>query len=486
MRTALCTDHYELTMLDAALRSGVAGHRAYFEVFARELPEGRRYGVVAGVARVAEAIRHFSFGPDELDFLAARRVVSEGTLQWLERFRFSGTVVAYPEGELYFPGSPVLGVEAPFGEAVLLETVVLSILNFDSAVAAAASRMVLAARGRPVIEMGARRTHEQAAVDAARAAYLAGFGSTSDLEAGRRYGIPTAGTVAHAFVLAHASEGDAFAAQLDTLGPGTTLLVDTYDVEAGITEAVLRARQVGVAGPGAIRLDSGDLLTGSFAARKLLDDLGARDTRIVATSDLDEHAIERLAEAPIDAFGVGTRLVTGSGAPTAGFIYKLVAIAREPSAVAPLEPVAKRSMHKETLPGAKGAWRVHDADGRALAELVVSLPGSSEPTVDQLGRAGSALAAAWTDRGSQLRALQKPVLLAGREVEQCTLDAARAWHREALAGLGPSAAATAPGRPALHTVSASLGALDDADGALAIATEAAAAADRERWEIRCR
>jgi nicotinate phosphoribosyltransferase len=460
MSTALCTDHYELTMLDATLVSGIAAHRACFEVFARELPEGRGYGVVAGVARVADAISRFRFGPEELEFLARRRVVSDRALEWLEGYRFSGTVLAYPEGELFFPGSPVMSVEAPFGEAVLLETVVLSILNFDSAVAAAASRMVTAARGRPLIEMGARRTHEEAAVAAARAAYLAGFASTSDLEAGRRHGIPTAGTAAHAFVLAHASEADAFAAQLSALGVGTTLLVDTYDVEAGILEAVRQARRAGASGPGAVRLDSGDLAAGAFAARKLLDDLGARETRIVATSDLDEHAIARLADAPVDAFGVGTRLVTGSGAPTAGFIYKLVAVAREPGPDGRLDPVAKRSLHKETIGGAKGAWRALDDEGQAVAELVGALPSGTAPLAERIDESGVALGRAWSTRtDGRLRALQRPVVVGGRPVEQPSLGAARRRHREALAELGSRAATLVVPGPLLPTVVVDLGAV---------------------------
>src|SRR5580658_7961127 len=228
--TALLTDRYELTMLDASIESGVAGRRAVFEVFARALPPGRRYGVVAGVGRLIDALDRFSFGGDEIAWLVGEAIVSEETGEWLRSFRFSGDLDAYAEGECFFPGSPVLTIESSFGEAVLLETLVLSILNYDSAIAAAASRIVGAAEGRPVIEMGSRRTHETAAVAAARAAYVAGCASTSNLEAGRLYGVPTAGTAAHAFILAHSDERAAFAAQLDAKETGTTLLVDTYDV----------------------------------------------------------------------------------------------------------------------------------------------------------------------------------------------------------------------------------------------------------------
>ena len=236
--TALLTDHYELTMVDAARSSG-RGHRgAVFEVFARNLPSGRRYGVVAGTGRLLEAIAEFRFGPDELSFLKANQVVSSDTLDWLESYRFRGTISGYAEGDLYFPGSPILSIEGEFQEAVLLETLILSILNYDSAVASAASRMVQAADSRPLIEMGARRASERSAVGAARAAYIAGFEATSNLEAGRSFGIPTRGTAAHSFTLVHDSEEEAFRAQVDAMGVVTTLLIDTYDIEAAASTAI--------------------------------------------------------------------------------------------------------------------------------------------------------------------------------------------------------------------------------------------------------
>ena len=192
--TALLTDHYELTMLQAALAGGTAHRRSVFELFPRRLPEGRRYGVVAGVGRALDALERFRFGPEEIGFLREAEVVDEDTLAWLADYRFSGDVWGYPEGEVYFPQSPLMVVESTFAEAVLLETVLLSILNHDSAIASAASRMTCAAGGRPCIEMGSRRTHEEAAVAAARAAYLSGFATSSNLAARQRYGVPTAGT----------------------------------------------------------------------------------------------------------------------------------------------------------------------------------------------------------------------------------------------------------------------------------------------------
>ncbi|MGH4032750.1 nicotinate phosphoribosyltransferase [Actinomycetota bacterium Odt1-20B] len=365
--TALFTDHYELTMLQAALKAGTADRRSVFEVFTRRLPEGRRYGVVAGTGRVLDAVENFRFDADVIGFLRERRVVDEPTLKWLADYRFSGDVWGYPEGEVYFPGSPILRVEGSFAECVLLETVILSILNHDSAIAAAASRMASAAGERPLIEMGARRTHELAAVAASRAAYVGGFATTSDLAAGFRYDIPTVGTSAHAFTLLHDDERSAFEAQVASLGRGTTLLVDTYDV----TQAVRTA--VEVAGPelGAVRIDSGDLLLVAHRVRQQLDELGATDTKIIVTSDLDEYAIASLAAAPVDAYGVGTQLVTGSGHPTCSMVYKLVARAHSADPKAPLEPVAKKSLGaKSSVGGRKWAARRTDAQGVAEAEVI--------------------------------------------------------------------------------------------------------------------
>lgn len=369
MSTALLTDRYELTMLDAALTSGLAGRRAVFEVFARRLPPGRRFGVVAGQGRLAGLLRELRY--DAEDIAALRDVVRPQTRDWLTGRLPRVYVDAYPEGSIYAPGSPVLTVEGCFGDGLLMETLVLSVLNADTAVASAAARMVLAADDRPLLEMGGRRTHEQAAVSAARAAYVAGFSATSNLEAGRRHGVPTVGTTAHAFVLAHRTERDAVVAQVAAHGVGTTVLVDTYDTVRGIRTAVE------VAGPqlGAVRLDSGDPAVEAPKARALLDSLGATGTRIVVTGDLDEHAIAALAGAPVDRYGVGTALVTGSGAPTAGFVYKLVAIADDDGADASLRPVEKTSAGKSTRGGRKWAWRT--ADGReVLRRTAEPLPGA--------------------------------------------------------------------------------------------------------------
>ena len=363
MRTSFFTDHYELTMLQAALASGAAHRRSFFEAFSRRLPDGRRYGVVAGTGRLLEGLADFHFSDDELRYLKDHKVVNDETLKYLENFKFTGSITGYAEGELYFPNSPLLMVESSFAEACVIETYLLSILNHDSAIASAASRMIASAANRPCIEMGSRRTHEESAVAAARAAVIAGFTATSNLEAGARYGLKTLGTSAHSFTLLHDTERAAFQAQVDSLGRGTTLLVDTYDVEAGVRTAV------DVAGPelGGVRLDSGDLVQQAGWVRKLLDDLGNWNTKITVTSDLDEYAIAALASAPVDAYGVGTALVTGSGHPTASMVYKLVSRQNE---AGEWVSVAKAAANKASVGGRKFAVRQLNERGRAVAEVV--------------------------------------------------------------------------------------------------------------------
>ncbi len=423
--TALFTDHYELTMLQSALHSGLASHRSVFEVFARRLPDGRRFGIVGGVGRLAEAVAAFRFGHEEIDFLRANQIVDHATCEFLADFRFSGDISAYGEGEAYFPFSPVLSVRSGFGEGLLLETVLLSILNHDSAVASAAARMVMAAKGRSLIEGGSRRTHEAAAVASARMAYICGFDVTSNLEAARRYGVPSGGTTAHAFVLAHASEAAAFKAQATSFGANTTFLVDTFDIEGGVAAAVVAAQAAGGI-PAAIRIDSGDLGDGARAARRQLDGLGAQTTRIIASGDVDEYLIASLSDAPIDTFLVGTQLVTGSGAATPGFVYKLVARADEPGEEAPLVPVAKRSAFKPNAAGQKHAWRNHDDNGHMTAEWFA---------LDALPQG--------------VTSLQQPLVVKGVVQPHPALAELRETAQATLSALPPDARSLEPGPAAL-------------------------------------
>ena len=421
---AMLTDRYELTMLSSWLTDGSVNHRAVFECFARRLPAGRRYGVLGGLGRLLPLIRDFRFRASDIDYLRESGAITDLAADYLANFRFTGTVEGYAEGDLYFPGSPVLTVVGTLGECCLLETLILSVLNHDSAIASAAARMVVAAGDRPLIEMGSRRTHEQAAIASARAAYLAGFASTSNLAAGLTYGVPTVGTAAHAFTLSHRTERDAFASQVAALGPQTTLLVDTFDTEQGIRTAVE------VAGPdlGAIRLDSGDLDVEAANARILLDSLGATKTRITVTSDLDEYVIAALAESPIDGFGVGTRLVTGSGHPTASMVYKLVAVADSADPAAPLRSVAKKAVGKASAGGRKTAYRTLDDGGLATGERVV-LDGDAAPV-------------------GPARRLTQQVMRDGDIVGLPTLQQTRDFHRFARAQLSAEQLSIADGEAA--------------------------------------
>lgn len=418
--TGLLTDRYELTMLGAALRDGTAHRQCTFELFARRLPEGRRYGVVAGTGRFLDALRDFTFDAATVELLRDLGVIDEPAADYLANYQFAGDVDGYAEGELYFPYSPVLTVSGSFADAVVLETLSLSIFNHDCAIASAAARMVTAAAGRPIIEMGSRRTHEEAAVAAARSAYLAGFATSSNLAAAQRYGVPTAGTAAHAFTLLHDSERDAFAAQVASLGPGTTLPVDTYDISRGIELAV------DVAGPslGAIRIDSGDLGVMARHAREQLDSLGATGTKIVVSGDLDEYAIAALGAAPVDSYGAGTAVVVGSGAPTAGMVYKLVEVDGR--------PVEKRSEHKASHGGRKTALRAHKPTGTALEEIVTTARDVAP------------------DEGERL--LQQPLVRAGSVVAGLpSLDESRRHLREATVTLPWDGLKLSRGEPAIPT-----------------------------------
>ncbi|MBO3664770.1 nicotinate phosphoribosyltransferase [Microbacterium stercoris] len=432
--TALMTDRYELTMLDAALRDGTAGRRCVFELFARRLSGGRRFGVVGGTGRLLSLLRDFRFGDDELRFLRDGGVVSPEAVTYLENYRFTGSMTGYREGELYFPGSPILTVEGSFADAVILETLALSVLNHDSAVATAASRMSIAAGDRPLAEMGSRRTNEASAIASARIAYIAGFHATSNLEAGRAWGIPTMGTAAHAWTLLHDSEEDAFRAQIESLGTGTTLLVDTYDIRKGVETAIR------VAGTelGGVRLDSGDLPTVAASVRAQLDELGATGTKITVTSDLDEYAIAALAASPVDAYGVGTSVVTGSGHPAAGMVYKLVA--RQGSDGGWVS-VSKTAEGKGSQGGRKNAFRVLE-NGTAVQELVEVADG-----FEQLSPASE-----YPDA----RALQVPLVIDGEPVAEhegaAGVAAAREHHLRVREELPIRALALSRSDPAIPTI----------------------------------
>lgn len=377
MPSALATDLYEMTMAAGYSVYGEVG-RASFELWVRELPRSRNYLVAAGLDLALDYLEGLSFTAEDVEYLRrlpALRDVPAGFFDdYLTTFRFSGDVWAVPEGTPVFANEPLVRVTASLPAAQLVETMLLSTLLFQTLIASKAARLVEAAEGCSVIEFGARRAHgTEAGALAGRAAFIGGCVATSDLESGRRFGVPVSGTMAHSWVMTHDTEAVAFQRFSDLYGNQSVLLLDTYDT-------LTAARHIVESGlhPHAVRLDSGDLLSLSRAVRALFDAGGLHATRILASGDLDEHRIAALLEAgaPIDGFGVGTALSTSSDAPALGGVYKLVEVERDGAMV----PVAKRSPEKATYPGAKQVWRVSRGDGDDTADHdVIGLEDEAPP-----------------------------------------------------------------------------------------------------------
>jgi len=358
----LLTDLYELNMAASYLRRSMTA-AATFSLFVRDLPENRGFLVAAGLEDCLAFLESFSFSGDDLAWLAGRPGFDDQTLAGLGRLRFTGDVWAVPEGTVVFAGEPLLELTAPIAEAQLTETAMLNHLTFQTAIATKAARCVLAAGGAPLSDFSFRRTQGiETGVAVARASAIAGFASTSNVEAARRYGLVAAGTMAHSFVEAFESEELAFTAFAADFPGSTTFLVDTYDPLGGVRAAIEVARKLGLTGPVGIRLDSGDLAGLAFAARRMLDQAGLGEARIFASGGLDEYAIESLTEAgaPIDAYGVGTKMGVAADAPYLDSAFKLVEFDRR--------PVMKLSEGKATLPGAKQVYRGPAGDIIALRE----------------------------------------------------------------------------------------------------------------------
>lgn len=374
MPSALSTDLYELTMAAGHYGAG-APARATFELSVRGLPRDRGYLVAAGIEPALVYLEGLRFTEADIEYLRQipqlRRAPAGFFDDYLPGFRFSGDVWAVAEGEPVFPNEPLLRVTAPLIEGQIVETALLSTVLFQTSVASRASRMVRAAAGRPVFELGARRAHgAEAGALAGRAAFIGGCSGTSDVEAGLAFGLPLAGTMAHSWVMSHESEKEAFIRFTDMYGDRTVLLIDTYDSE----RAVDHIAAAGLA-PFGVRLDSGDLLAESRAIRSRLDSAGLRGTRIFASGDLDERRIAGLVKhgAPIDMFGVGTALSTSSDAPALGGVYKLVEVDR----AGLVQPVLKLSRGKGTYPAPKQVWRV--ADRGAVTHDVLARDGEPPP-----------------------------------------------------------------------------------------------------------
>ncbi len=367
--SGLAADLYQLTMALAHFREGRTRERATFELFVRRLPHHRGYLVVCGLETCLNFLQRVRFDAEAVAYLRSLPVFAtapDDFWRYLADFRFTADVWAVPEGTIAFAGEPLLRVAGPLIEAQLVETFLLTAVNHQTAIATKAARIVGAAAARPVFEFGARRAHGfEGSVESARAAYIGGCFATSNLEAGRRFGIPVVGTSAHSFVLSHSTESEAFESFSRCYPHGCTLLVDTYDLADGIRNAARIEPPIA-----AVRIDSGDLAVESFRARRLLDELGRADTRIILSGDLNEWAIEELVRqaAPVDAFGVGTDLITSRDAPALGGVYKLTEL--ESNGVKRF--VFKRSEGKGTFPAAKQVYRFAGGDGCWSHDLVTT------------------------------------------------------------------------------------------------------------------
>ena len=414
--SALLTDFYQLTMLKSYYERGMVAP-AVFEFFVRKLPASRNFLVAAGLEQVLDWLVQVRFRDEELAWLGREKGFAPEFLARLAQWRFTGDVDAMPEGTVFFPDEPVLRVVAPLPEAQLVETRLVALLHFQILIASKAARCVLAAGGRRLVDFGLRRAHgAEAGLLAARAAYLAGFDGTATVEAGRRYGVPVFGTMAHSYVQAHASESEAFVDFARAHPQNTTLLIDTYDTEAAahkVVELVPRLAAEGVR-VRAVRLDSGDLGALAHRVRAILDAGGCREMQIFASGGLDEYELARLARAPIDGYGVGTSLTTSADAPGLDCAYKLQEYAGRAR--------RKRSTGKATWPGRKQVWRWRGADGRFARDLIGLADESHEgepllvpvmrqgrrlpglPTLEQVRRHASAQLAALPER---LRALAR-------------------------------------------------------------------------------
>ncbi len=363
------TDFYELTMSAGYLDEGYVDKIAVFDMFFRRVPDGGGYAVMAGLQQFIDAVDHLKFTGEDIDYLRSTKAFDEKFLTYLANFKLHCNIWAIEEGMPIFPQEPIVTVEGPAIECQLLETLLLVTFNHQCLIATKANRIVRSAAGRPVMEFGARRAQGyDAAYFGARASYIGGCGSTSCVMAARDFGIPASGTMAHSWVQMFPTEYDAFKKYAEMYPDACVLLVDTYNIEEAVKTAVE------VAGPelGGVRIDSGDLAAMAQRVRNQLDALGATNTTITVTNDLDEYALAALQTAPVDSYGVGTMLVTGSGAPTCAMVYKLT---EREGTDGTMVPVMKKSKDKATVPGRKLAFRSYEY---ALAEAEHVISGSEE------------------------------------------------------------------------------------------------------------
>lgn len=372
---SMVMDMYELTMSNGYFNQGEKDTVVAFDVFYRKNPDNAGFAIFAGLEQVIEYIQNLHFSEEDVEYLRSRNLFTEEFLQYLLDFKFRGDITAMPEGTVMFPNEPIVTVVAPLIDAQLIETAILLEINHQSLIATKTNRIVRSAKGKPVTDFGARRAHNvDAAVYGARAAYIGGAAGTATVLAGKMFGIPISGTMAHSWVMSFESEYEAFKAYAESYPNSTVLLVDTYDVlKSGVPNAIRVAKEVlepkGCRLKG-IRLDSGDLAYLSKEARKQLDEAGLTDCIIVASNGLDEYTINSLNRqgALIDSYGVGEKLITSSTNPVFGAVYKLVAVKKDGGFIPKIK--ISETVEKITNPGIKELYRVYDKDGKAVADYL--------------------------------------------------------------------------------------------------------------------
>ena len=395
---ALLTDLYEITMATSYFEHGMDDRRAGFEMFVRNMPAHRSYMVAAGLEQVLSYLENLSFTADQIDYLRSQQVfqdVHDGFWDYLQEFEFTGDVRAVPEGMLVFPEEPLLSVEAPIIEAQIVETFLLTMLNYQTLVASKAARVTHAAcldgQERAVVDFGSRRAHgPEAGVLAARGSYIGGCKATSNVEAGHKLGIPISGTQAHSYIMSFDTEEEAFRSYYDSFPHACILLIDTYDVLEGAKKAIETAP-----GMRGVRIDSGDIVELSKQVRKMLDDAGLDEAMVFASGDLDEYRIADLVRkgARVEGFGVGTALVTSKDDPALGGVYKLIAVQKNGE----WQPRIKLSTEKATYPGFKEVYRIRTGPGDEFSHDVLAAqeetaPHGGEPLLETVMEGGRIVA----------------------------------------------------------------------------------------------
>ncbi|QLY39952.1 nicotinate phosphoribosyltransferase [Hujiaoplasma nucleasis] len=375
MNKAMVIDFYELTMANGYFESGMKDQIAYFDLYYRKNPDGGGYALFAGLETIMDFIDDLSFDDEDIEFLKSKKMFSEGFLKYLRNFKFSGDIYSFKEGSIIFPNEPIVTIKAPIIEAQILETYLLQVINHQTLIATKASRIKYAAKGRTVIEMGARRAQGlTASLNGARAAYIGGIDATSNVISDQVYGVPSGGTMAHSWIQMFDSEYEAFKTYANIYPNHSTFLLDTYDtLSSGVPNAIRVIKEVlipkGVK-KYSVRIDSGDLTYLSKATRKLLDQAGLENCTITVSNSLDERIIKDLLiqGAPIDIFGVGERLITAKSDPVFGSVYKLVAI-EENNEIVPKIKISD-NVEKITTPHFKTVWRIMDEEGHFDADLI--------------------------------------------------------------------------------------------------------------------